>query len=152
VERRSPMGAIRELAERAFALYNSGDIDAFLDVYAADAVLRAPEEEGRPFEGPAAIRGFWAEQFSAFPDSHITIDVLVEEGDTVAAEFTYTGTNAGPMAMDDGSPLPATGKRIEMKGMQLIQFGDGKIVRHAIYHDSMTAMRQLGLMPEFTTA
>lgn len=112
-------------------------------------MLQAPEEEGRPFQGRDGIRELWAEQFSAFPDSHITIDLLVEEGDAIAAEFTYTGANTGPMAMDDGSTVPATGKRIEMKGMQLILFRD---VARCIYHDRMTAMRQLGLMPEFTTA
>lgn len=143
------MSVTRELAERGFALYNSGDLDAFLDVYAENAVLRAPEVT---VEGRAAIREFWAEQFVGFPDSHITADLWVEEGDTIVAEFTYTGTNTGPMGMPDGSTMPATGKRIEMKGMQLLQLHDGKIVRHAIYHDDMAAMIQLGLMPEFVTA
>lgn len=141
------MGATRELAERAFALYNSGDVDAFMDCYAADAVLRAPEGS---FEGRAAIREFWAQQFAEFSDSQVSSDLLVEQGDTVVAEFTYTGTNTGPIAMPDGSTLPATGKRIEMKGMQLLQLRDGKIVRHAVYHD--TAMDQLGLMPSVITA
>lgn len=143
------MSATRELAERALALYNSGDVDAFLDAYATDAVVRAPEGS---YEGGAAIREFWAHQFSAFPDSHVTSDLVVEQGDDIAFEFTYTGTNTGPMGMPDGSTLPATGKRVEMKGMQLLQLRDGKIVRHAVYHDSMTALVQLGLMPEVITA
>ncbi len=44
-------------------------------------------------------------------------DVMVEQGDTVATEFTWAATHTGPLVMLDGTELPPTGKRIEAKGM-----------------------------------
>lgn len=135
------MSTTKELAEHAFAVYNSRDIDAFMDLYADDAVLSFPQGS---IEGRDAIRQNWAQQWASFPDSHISSDVLLAEGDTAADEFTYTGTSTGPIAMPDGSTLPATGRPLEAKGMQLLRFRDGKVVRHDIFMDSADMYAQMG--------
>lgn len=133
----------RELAERAFETYNSGDVDAFMEFYADDAVVSYP---GFPeLRGRDAIRRNWADQRVAFPDGHITSEVLVVEGDSVADEFTYSGTSTGPIAMPDGSTLPATGRHVEMRGMQLLQMRDGKVVRHDLFLDSAVMRAQMGV-------
>lgn len=143
----------RELAERAFEAYNSGDVNAFMEFYSDDAVVNYPGVPEGPVRGRDAIRQNWADQRAAFPDSHITSEVLVVEGDTVADEFTYTGTSRGPIAMPDGSALPATGRHLEMKGMQLLQVRDGKIVRHDLFLDTAVMMAQMGLtQPPFAPA
>ncbi len=135
------MTTIKELAEHAFDVYNSRDIDAFMDLYTDDAVLTFPQGSIR---GRDAIRQNWAQQWASFPDSHISSELLVAEGDTVADEFTYSGTNTGPIAMPDGSTGPATGRHIEMRGMQLMKMRDGKVVRHDIFLDTGDMMVQMG--------
>ncbi len=144
------MSSTRELVEHAVEVYNSGDVDAFADLYADDAVLSYPQGTVR---GRDAIRRNWADQRAGFPDSHIDPDVVVGEGDTVAEEFTYTGTNTGPIAMPDGTSVPATGRHVEMKGMQLLQLRDGKVVRHDLFLDASVMMAQMGWTQlPFTTA
>ena len=44
-------------------------------------------------------------------------------------------TNTGPLVMPDGTELPPTGKRIELKGMELVQIRDGKA---AVHHSTGT--------------
>lgn len=137
------MGTSKAYAQHLEELYNSQDLDALIDNYAEDAVMSIPETTA-PLRGRDAIRGIFAEQFAEFPDGRMTAEIVVEEGDTVAEEFTYTGTNTGPLTLPDGKTLPPTGKRLEMKGIELVQFRDGKIVRHDVFHPSGV---QLGLIP-----
>ena len=80
----------------------------------------------------------------AYPERTLTVDVILEQGDTVATEFT---TNTGPLVLPDGTELPPTGKRIEAKGMELMQVRDGKVAVHHLYWDNMALARQLGLLP-----
>lgn len=113
----------------------SADLDALVNAYAEDAVMKVPEAQS-PFQGRDAIRELFAAQFAEFPDGHMSAELVVEQGDTVVEELSYTGTNTGPLTTPDGKTLPATGNRIEMKGIELLQFRDSKIVPHDVFHDS----------------
>ena len=135
------MTTTKQMIEHAVELYNAGDVDAFLDLYADDAVLTLPEGTFRRRE---AIRRSFVEQWTGFPDSHISAELIVAEGDTIAEEFTYQGTNTGPVAMPDGSTLPASGRHVEMKAMQLIETRAGKVVRHDIFLDTGAMVEQMG--------
>ena len=78
----------------------------------------------------------------------MTIDVIVEQGDTIASEFTWVATHTGPLVMPDGTELPPTGKRVAAKGMELVQGRDGKLAVHHMYYDNMALAEQLGLLPD----
>ena len=56
-------------------------------------------------------------------------------------------SNTGPLVLPDGTDLPATGKRVELKGMDLAQMRDGKVAVQHMYYDNMARNRQLGLLP-----
>ena len=77
--------------------------------------------------------------------------MIVEQGDTLADEWTMIATHTGPLVMPDGTELPPTGKRIEIKGMELVQHRDRKIAVHHMYYDNMAVAGQLGLLPEAAT-
>ena len=139
------MEANRELLERYVELYNGGDLDACLKLYAEDAVQRM--HDGL-FEGLEAIRERLARDLTAFEDAKYVVESFVEDGDTFADEWTFTGTNTGPFRLPDGSEVPATGGRVEIKGMELVEVRDGKIVLDNLYYDFMAALLQLGLVPE----
>ena len=85
-------------------------------------------------------------------DLDACMDLLVDEGDKFADEWTFTGTNTGPFRLPDGTEVPATGKRVEIKGMELVEVRDGKIVVDNLYYDFMAALVQLGLVPQGAAA
>lgn len=139
------MSTIRHLYEEAIRLYNAGDVEGFANVHAEDAVLVTPARTAR---GRAAIREYWSNLRVAFPDLTLTVDVVVEQGDTIATEWTESGTNMGPLVLRDGTQMPPTGKRIEHRGMEVAHVRDGKIVDYHMYWDRMAVAQQLGRLPE----
>ena len=142
------MSSLRDLAEQGAQLYNAGDVEGLVNLYTEDATLVTPVGT---FEGRAAIHEATSRDRAAFPDRAVTRDVIVEQGDTLADEWTFVGTHTGPLVMPDGTELPPTGKRIEFKGMELVQLRDGKVAVHHMYYDNMAVAGQLGLLPEAAT-
>jgi steroid delta-isomerase-like uncharacterized protein len=138
------MEANRELLERYVELYNAGDLDACMELYAEDAVQWM--HDGL-FEGVYAIQERLARDLTAFPDARYVVESFVEDGEKFADEWTFTGTNTGPFRLPDGSEVPATGRPVELKGMELVEVRDGKIVVDNLYYDFMAAVAQLGLVP-----
>ena len=139
------MSANRTLLERYVELYNAGDLDACMDLYAEDAVQLMHDGT---FEGPSAIHDRLARDLTAFPDATYTVASFVEQGDSFADEWTFVGTQTGPFQLPDGTQLPPTGKRVEIRGMELVEVHDGKIVVDNLYYDSMAVVAQLGLVPQ----
>jgi ketosteroid isomerase-like protein len=54
--------------------------------------------------------------------------------------------------MPDGTELPPTGQRVEIKGMELVKIRDGKIVVDNLYFDNMAVAAQLGVFPQAAPA
>lgn len=142
------MEANRKLLERYVELYNEGDLDSCMELYAPDAVQWM--HDGL-FEGVDAIRERLARDLVAFPDAKYVVESFVEDGDTFADEWTFTGTNTGPFRLPDGE-VPATGRPVELKGMELVEVRDGRIVVDNLYYDFMAAVAQLGLIPQGAAA
>jgi steroid delta-isomerase-like uncharacterized protein len=143
--REKALEANRELLDRYVELYNGGDLDACMELYAEDAVQRMHDGI---FDGRSEIRDRLARDLAAFPDATYVVDSFVDEGNTFADEWTFTGTNTGPFRLPDGTDVPATGRRVEIKGMELVEVRDAWIVVDNLYYDFMAALLQLGLVPE----
>jgi steroid delta-isomerase-like uncharacterized protein len=143
------MSANRKLLERYVELYNAGDLDGCMKLYAEDAVQLMPDGF---YEGRGAIRERLALELDAFPDIAWSVESFIEDGDLFADEWTFRGTHAGPILLPDGTELPATGKRVELRGMEYVQMRDGKIVVDNLYYDNMAVAAQLGLVPQGATA
>ena len=135
----------RSLLERYVELYNAGDLDACMELYAEDAVQRMHDGT---FAGRSAIRARLARDLTACPDAAYTVGSFVEQGASFADEWTFAGTQTGPLSLPDGTQLPPTGKRLEIKGMELVQVRDGKIVVDNLYYDAMAILAQAGLLPQ----
>jgi steroid delta-isomerase-like uncharacterized protein len=144
------MSAYRELLDRYVELYNAGDLDGVMDLYAEDSVQGMPDGV---FEGRSAIHRRLAEELAAFTDVHHTVVSFVEQGDAFADEWTFAGTHSAPFRLPDGRELPPTGKQIEVRGMEIVRVGpDGKIVLNTLYYDNLAVAAQLGLLPEAAVA
>jgi steroid delta-isomerase-like uncharacterized protein len=139
------MERYRSLLERYIERYNAGDLDGVMDLYAEDAVQLMPDGT---FEGRSAIRDRLAKELAAFSDIAHRYVSYVEEGDAFADEWVFVGTHSGPLVLPDGGELPATGKRVEVKGMELVRVRDGKIVVDKLHYDNLAVAVQLGLLPQ----
>jgi steroid delta-isomerase-like uncharacterized protein len=134
----------RKLAERAFDLMNSHDLDALDEVYAPDCEITFPG--GPALHGPKAFAGFVRGWLDAFPDLRHEIVNYAEEGDTACWEVRVTGTHTRPMQTPDGT-IPATGRRITIEAVDVARFRDGKAVSWHGYFDQLAFLQQLGLAP-----
>ena len=143
------MDSYKELLDRYVELYNAGDLDACMELYAENASQRMHDGV---FEGVAAIRARLARDLEAFEDARYVVYSFFAQGDEFADEWTFTGTNTGPFRLPDGSVIPPTGKQVEIKGMEYVKVRDGKIVVDNLYYDFMAAVAQLGLVPQRAAA
>jgi steroid delta-isomerase-like uncharacterized protein len=133
------MGVGKDLWNELMTLRNNHDVGAAASLYASDAVLIDPTVL---YEGRDAIRGCFEALFRPF-DHKIETSMLVEEGDTVAAESLWRGTNTGPIAMPYGTEIAATGKTVELRGVAVLTIRDGKIASERAYVDMAAMATQL---------
>lgn len=144
------MSEARDAIEAGVRALNTGDMEGFLANYTHDATLWLA---GMPAEakGKDQIRQAVQIYFTAFPGFQLTVKVLIESADWVAAEHHFTGTNTGP-SMTPSGEIPATGKTVELMSADIFEFRGAKIIAQRTYFDNLALMTQLGLMPASSTA
>jgi steroid delta-isomerase-like uncharacterized protein len=96
-----------------------------------------------PLRGTGEIVGFFRELFAAAPDAEMTVSRVVAGETQAVVEWRLTGHFTG--APFQG--VDPTGRRIEIRGLDLFEIEDGKIAGNTAYYDGMTFARQIGLMP-----
>ncbi|WP_375483946.1 ester cyclase [uncultured Jatrophihabitans sp.] len=126
-------------AQQAFGeAVNTGNLNAFDDLVATDCVDHDPAPG--QVAGPDGYKALFTEMRTAFPDLHVEVETLVADDEQVAFAYTLTGTHQGPFQGHD-----ATGKSIEVRGMQISTFADGKMTERWGSSDELGIMTQLGL-------
>jgi steroid delta-isomerase-like uncharacterized protein len=139
-------GELREFAERYLAAWNSRDPAAVGACLAEDVFWEDPALP-EPIRGRAGVESFVTLTATGFPDyefSELAPPAVAADGLTAYAPWVMTGTNTGPL---DPPGFAATGKRIELEGIDRWQFRDGLISRYRAFYDFTEMARQLGLMP-----
>jgi steroid delta-isomerase-like uncharacterized protein len=132
---------IRQVIEEGV---NAHDVDAFRRALAPGYVRHSQATTAMPeIRGIDAMLEFLQATFTAFPDWHEEIVLMVAEGDKVAYVTRGTATHTGPM--DD---VPATGNRVEVMNYIFQRIEDGKIAETWVGWDNLAVLRQLGLMPD----
>ena len=120
---------------------NQKNWDAFDELNADDFVnLSAPPGVPSNKEGGKMFLGAF---ISAFPDSYVTIDEMIAEGDRVVTKKTFKGTHTGEL-----NGIPATGNRVSIQYVDIMRLRDGQIVEHWLAMDQLSFMQQLGVIPE----
>ena len=115
--------------------------DTLDEVYAPDVVWHNPEGYIRGLE---EAKQFVAMFDTAFPDMSTTVEDVIAEGDKVVTRVTIRGTHQGEVE-EYGPP---TGKQVELEGITIHRFEDGKIVEEWNSYDNLSILQQLGLAPE----
>jgi steroid delta-isomerase-like uncharacterized protein len=95
------------------------------------------------FHGPDEIRGFFKEMFDAFPDFELTIDRVIADDEATALQWHATASFSGKPFQG----IRATGRRVKIRGIDLIEVRDARIVRNTVYYDGASFARQIGLLP-----
>jgi len=116
---------------------NNGDIEAATQSFAVDALDHDPAPDQGP--GRAGFTAFFTELTTAFPDAHIEPATLVADDEHVCVAYTLSGTHKGPF-----QGIAATGKPIEVRGVQIARFADGQIVERWGSTDEVGILKQIG--------
>ncbi len=131
----------KAVMERAYEAFNTDNLDA-LDTLITATFIEHQMMPGVTSTGVEGVKQTMRMLREAFPDFRITANRMIAEGDYVAVHFTMSGTQNGPMM-----GAPASGKRFEIQGIDLVRFESGKAAEHWGYQEDISMMEQLGMMP-----
>ena len=132
------MPSDHQLADRYVEMINTHDPDAVDRFVAEDYV----NHNAFVADGREANRQFWAVFFTGLPDVSVTMEDLVISGDRVVGRFIYRGTHTG-----DLMGIPATGKPVEMRSIDIWRVQNGKFVEHWDELNLMQMFQQIGALP-----
>jgi ketosteroid isomerase-like protein len=108
-----------ELLKEFLEAFNRHDLDAIMDCFADDCVFYMPRgagPRGDRYVGRQEVRAGLAKRFEGIPDVHYGDDRHWVCGDLGVSEWTLTGTST-------------SGKYIEVRGVDLLEFAEGKVIR-----------------------
>ena len=125
------------------AAWNAHDVEAIGALHAPDMVFEN-HTAGERAEGPEALEHI-GRIFAAWPDIAFSTRRLYVREDLVVQEWTATATHSSELRRGD-IVAPPSGRRIEWDGMDVIPFEGGLIKRKDVYSDSVSILRQVGLL------
>ena len=108
-----------ELLKGFLEAFNLHDLDSIMGYFADDCVFYMPRgaaPRGDQYIGKDAVRERLAKRFEGIPDVHYGDDQHWVCGDLGVSEWTLTGTSV-------------SGQHIEVRGVDLLEFDQGKITR-----------------------
>jgi len=133
--------------EQAIAAYNDAwnghDLDAIMAMHAPDMVF-ANHTAGESATGEE-VREHIGSIFTTWPDIEFSTRRLYLRDGLVVQEWTASATHGNTMRRGDLVAEP-TGNRIEWDGLDVIPFQNGQVKRKDVYSDSVSILRQVGLL------
>jgi steroid delta-isomerase-like uncharacterized protein len=135
--------ALRETIDRYNEAWNAHDLDAIAAMHAPDMVF-ANHTAGESASGEE-VRQHIGAIFETWPDIEFSTRRLYVRDGLVVQEWTATATHANTMRRGDLVAEP-TGKTVSWDGLDVIPFEDGLVKRKDVYSDSVSILRQVGLL------
>jgi steroid delta-isomerase-like uncharacterized protein len=133
--------------EEAIAAYNDAwnghDLEAIMAMHAPDMVF-ANHTAGESATGEE-VREHIGSIFSTWPDIEFSTRRLYLRDGLVVQEWTASATHANTLRRGDLVAEP-TGNRIEWDGLDVTPFEKGQVKRKDVYSDSVSILRQVGLL------
>ncbi|MHC4621707.1 MAG: ester cyclase [Planctomycetota bacterium] len=117
--------------------WNEGKLEVFDETVAADCPW------GKDVYGPEAVKKNHTTSHIWSPDSHITIEDIIAEGDKVVVSDTTTGTHTGEI---EDWPAPE-GKEWSIRAISIFTLTGGKISKFEFLQDNFALYTQLGYIP-----
>lgn len=122
-------------------VYGQQRLDSLEEYFRHDVIVHEPDEDVLGIE---AVKGYLAAYLAAFPDTNVTVEDVVAEGDKVVSRYTARGTHTGRTEAYG----PPTGRQMMLQGITLHHFRDGKVAEMWDLYDALAVMQQLGLIGE----
>jgi predicted ester cyclase len=125
----------KAVARRVFdEIFNQGKFQVADEIYAPDFVNHGLHKDASLQEDQAAAR--WEKQIC--PDVKITYGPMVAEGDLVSVMWVFRGTNTVSAGW-----IPATGAKIELRGITIWRIVDGRIREEWTDFDTLRIILQV---------
>jgi steroid delta-isomerase-like uncharacterized protein len=140
---RDSAAELERTIERYNRAWNDHDLDAIMSMHAPDMVFEN-HTAGESAQGEAA-RGHIGSIFETWPDIAFETRRLYVRDGVVAQEWTATATHTNTMRRGDLVAEPS-GKRVAWRGVDVIPFENGLVKRKDVYSDSVSILRQVGLL------
>jgi steroid delta-isomerase-like uncharacterized protein len=123
--------------------WNAHDVERIGTMHAPDMVFEN-HTAGERAEGEQALAHI-AQIFESWPDIEFTTRRMYVREDLVVQEWTARATHVKALSRGAIVAEPS-GKSIEWAGMDVIPFENGKVKRKDVYSDSVSILRQVGLL------
>jgi steroid delta-isomerase-like uncharacterized protein len=133
--------ALENHARSYFDAVGQRDVDGMLEHWTEDGVVDLVPIG--ILRGQDEIAAFFREMFAAFPDAETTVTRVAAGQNEVAVEWRMTATFTGTPFQG----IEATGRPVELRGVDMIEIADGKNVTNTAYYDGMAFARGAGLLP-----
>ncbi len=134
---RTPEETVRSYFDAVIAR----DPEAMAEHWAEDGI-----EEILPvgiFRGPEEVKAWFTELFTAVPDFDMTLERVLAQENNVLVQWRATGTfSGGPLI-----GVEATGRQIDVRGLDWLEVEGDKVVRNTAFSDGMALARGMGLIP-----
>lgn len=123
---------------------NTGNLEVFRAMLAPDYRRHSQATTAMPeIRGIDPMLEFLQETFTAFPDWHEEVRLMLAEDDKVALITVGTATHTGPLG-----DIPPTGRHVRVVNYIVHRIEGGKIAETWVGWDNLAFLSQLGLLPE----
>ena len=93
--------------------------------------------------GLAALAALAALRETAFSNVAVTFRGLDEVGNKAFAEWLVQADHTGPLVLSQDSVLEATGRHVQLPGVTVADFREGKIRSFRTYFDDLSLIEQI---------
>ncbi len=129
---------MKAMAERIPEIWNKeGNLAVIDELYSPEIVRHTISNQDQV--GLDAYKDWVTSSRTTYTDINVKTDQVFVEDDRVLWNWTWTGTNTGPLG-----ELPATGKKVQVSGVFILRIVDGKIVEEWQYWNNALVLTQLG--------
>lgn len=125
-----PAPSAAEVHRRIIELWRAGQQAEALTLIAPDAIDHRGGTSGDHI-GPDAWKDKWDNMHNDLLDLSLTIECNVASGDFSVNRYTFRGTHT------------ASGRRVEVTGIDMVRVRDGKLAEHWALLDSAAMRHQL---------
>lgn len=137
------LAANKDLVRRFAATIDAGEWDALDTLVTEDIRRHSRATTAKPeISSREEFKRHEQAGHTTWSGGRVTYDMMVAEGDMVAAYATFTGTNKGPLGK-----FPPTGRAVEAKFLAMFRIEAGKIAEIWVEWDNVATLTQLGLFP-----
>ena len=135
--KKNPSSVFNPIIERYVNIWNTGNFNGINEILDREFELKmAPTF--KPEKGIELFKVQIQQTRTAYPDFNIVLNEIVYDKDKIAALWTIKATNTGM------GGNPPTGKKVNIQGISIIHFKNGKILDEWIAYDTGYWLKQLG--------